>query len=46
MDVCSYWVDVAMQISGKDLRLMDRLVRAQDKKAAMGYGLETERHIA
>jgi len=46
MDVCSYWVEVAMQISEKDLRLMDRLVKAQDKKAAMGYGQETERHIA
>lgn len=46
MEVCSYWVDVAMKISEKDLRLMDRLVRAQDKKAATGYGEISERYIA
>ena len=31
INVCEYWVDVAMNITDKDLRLMDRLVRAQDK---------------
>ena len=36
-DVCSYWVDIAMQISERDLKLMDRLVNAQDRKAAQGY---------
>jgi hypothetical protein len=34
MDVCSYWVDVAMKISERDLRLMQRLVNAQDKVTA------------
>jgi DSF synthase len=34
MDVCAYWVDVAMQISERDLRIMKRLVDAQNKKAA------------
>ncbi|MFT7460861.1 MAG: DSF synthase [Planctomycetota bacterium] len=30
MDVCSYWVDVAMEISERDLKLMQRLANAQD----------------
>jgi DSF synthase len=34
MDVCSYWVDVAMKITERDLRLMERLVNAQDKVSA------------
>lgn len=33
-EVCSYWVDIAMQISDRDLRLMDRLVKAQNRKVA------------
>lgn len=36
-NVCSYWVDIAMEISERDLRLMDRLIKAQDRKAATGY---------
>ena len=31
MDVCNYWVDISMNISERDLKLMDRLVRAQDR---------------
>ncbi len=34
MDVCSYWVDTTMRISERDLRLMERLVRAQDRRVA------------
>jgi len=34
MEVCAYWVDTAMNITQRDLRLMDRLVNAQDKAAA------------
>jgi DSF synthase len=30
MDVCNYWVDVAMNASEKDLKLMDDLVKAQE----------------
>ncbi len=36
-DVCSHWVDIAMQISDRDLRLMDRLIKAQNRKAAQEY---------
>jgi DSF synthase len=32
MEVCAYWVDVTMRISERDLRLMERLVRAQDRR--------------
>lgn len=32
LDVCNYWVDVCMKITDRDLRLMDRLVKAQTKK--------------
>lgn len=32
MEVCAYWVDVTMNISDRDLRLMNRLVRAQDRR--------------
>jgi DSF synthase len=31
MDVCEVWVDTAMQLGPKDLRVMERLVRAQYK---------------
>ena len=34
LDVVSYWVDVTMQASEKDLKLMQRLVRAQDRREA------------
>jgi DSF synthase len=36
-DVCSFWVDIAMEISERDIRLMDRLINAQNRKAATGY---------
>jgi DSF synthase len=32
MEVCAYWVDVTMRITEKDLRLMNRLVRAQNRR--------------
>ncbi|HEY7842022.1 MAG TPA: crotonase/enoyl-CoA hydratase family protein [Gammaproteobacteria bacterium] len=32
MEVCAYWVDVTMRTTEKDLRLMNRLVRAQDRR--------------
>lgn len=34
MDVADLWVDAAMNLETKDIRLMERLVRAQDKIAA------------
>jgi DSF synthase len=36
MDVCKYWVEIAMNISERDLKLMERLVRAQTKKLEVG----------
>lgn len=38
MDVCNYWVDVTMKVTDRDLRHMERLVRAQDRRIA-GRGL-------
>ena len=32
LDVCKIWVQVAMELSEKDLRMMARLVKAQDRK--------------
>ena len=32
LDVCQIWVKAAMQLSEKDLRMMSRLVKAQDRK--------------
>ncbi len=37
MEVCAYWVDVALKISKKDLRLMERLVNAQNRKTSSFY---------
>jgi DSF synthase len=46
MDVCTYWVDTTLQISDKDLRLMERLVHAQDRRAAEWQRSSAERNIA
>jgi DSF synthase len=35
MDVCKIWVQAAMDLSEKDLRMMSRLVKAQDRKLAI-----------
>ncbi len=35
LDVCKIWVQVAMDLSEKDLRMMARLVKAQDRKTAI-----------
>ena len=32
MEVCTYWVDVAMNISDRDLKLMERLANAQNRR--------------
>jgi DSF synthase len=32
MEVCAYWVEVTMRVTEKDLKLMNRLVRAQDRR--------------
>lgn len=34
MDIADLWVDAAMNLEAKDIRLMERLVRAQDKVGA------------
>lgn len=44
MEVCSYWVDVTMNISERDLRMMNRLVRAQDRLS--GSMAEPPRELA
>jgi len=35
LDVCKIWVQAAMDLSEKDLRMMARLVKAQDRKTAI-----------
>jgi DSF synthase len=35
LDVCKIWVQAAMDLSEKDLRMMTRLVKAQDRKIAI-----------
>ena len=42
MDVCRIWVQTAMDLSEKDLRMMSRLVKAQDRKIAAA---EEEIHL-
>lgn len=39
LDVCKIWVQAALKLSEKDLRMMKRLVKAQDKK--IQHTLET-----
>ena len=46
MDVCAYWVDVTMNISDRDLRMMNRLVRAQDRLLETETELELRREQA
>jgi DSF synthase len=41
MDVCKHWVEIAMNLTTRDLKLMDRLVRAQTRKASVGYVNDT-----
>lgn len=47
LDVCKIWVQAAMGLSEKDLRMMNRLVRAQDRKIMTGDNeVETRRKIS
>ena len=46
MGVCSDWVDATMRITERDLRLMNRLVQAQDRRAAERYDPADQRNIA
>ncbi|TXT25720.1 MAG: DSF synthase [Gallionellaceae bacterium] len=36
MDITAIWVDAAMQLGERDLKIMDRLVRSQQKQYAQG----------
>lgn len=46
MEVCSYWVDTTMHIGERDLRLMERLVRAQDRRVGSAPPANTTQNIA
>jgi hypothetical protein len=46
MEVCSYWVETTMRITDRDLRLMERLVRAQDRRSGAAESGGTNRNIA
>jgi DSF synthase len=46
ISVCEYWVDVAMNMTDRDIRLMERLIRAQDKLATQDLQREYNKHIA
>ena len=40
IEISKYWVEIAMNLSDRDLKLMQRLVRAQNRKAEAGYIVE------
>ncbi len=46
IEVCRYWVDVTMEVSERDLKLMERLVKAQSKLANLVIEQEKDRSIA
>ena len=46
INICEFWVDTAMNVTERDLRLMDRLVRAQDKLASVNLEKEYKKNIA
>lgn len=46
INVCEYWVDVAMNITDRDIRLMDRLVKAQNRLATRDIQKELQQQIA
>jgi DSF synthase len=46
MEVCAYWVETTMKITEKDLRLMNRLVRAQDRKVQQDEPALMKQNIA
>ena len=45
LEVSKYWVEIAMNLSDRDLKLMKRLVRAQTRKAEVGYTVENEEEV-
>ncbi|NIQ15937.1 MAG: enoyl-CoA hydratase [Candidatus Dadabacteria bacterium] len=45
LEVSKYWVEIAMNLSDRDLKLMKRLVRAQTKKAESSYSDENTKLI-
>lgn len=46
IEVCNYWVEVTMQVSEKDLRLMQRLVNSQTKITQKVFAETNTRNIA
>ena len=46
MDVCSYWVEVAMNISERDLKLMERLANAQNRRVDADNRREFDGNVA
>ncbi|MFQ5659181.1 MAG: crotonase/enoyl-CoA hydratase family protein [Gammaproteobacteria bacterium] len=46
MEVCSYWVEVAMKVTDRDLKLMDDLVKAQEYRLAATEHDRYEKSIA
>ncbi|MBT8232803.1 MAG: crotonase/enoyl-CoA hydratase family protein [Bacteroidia bacterium] len=46
IEICKYWVEIAMNISERDLKLMKRLVNAQDKMMNIKKSLEFPEKIA
>lgn len=45
-DIVSIWVDTALNIESKDLRMMERLVRAQDRRSSEGGHGNTDLRVA
>jgi DSF synthase len=45
-DITEIWVDAALRLSERDLKIMERLVRAQNRKVGPKTPAEAERAIA
>lgn len=46
MDIAEIWVDAALNLESKDLRMMDRLVRAQKRFSTSDAPDRTSQHVA
>jgi len=46
LDITDVWVEAALNLESKDLRMMDRLVRAQNRLGAAGRPSEAHQHVA
>jgi len=46
LDITTIWVDAALKLTEKDLKVMDRLVRSQERNFAQNREAHPELHVA